>query len=167
MKHGTCMYMSSCDVRQGIQVSFGSNVNHSGSSLLQDLWRLNICKQPEENSLSVFAFWLHPQLYSWPSWACCTHNCLSIFLWVLLGQWQRRQNHTEPLLARVMPWMAHSHRTTSPCFSFNYWLSRILLKSPVKIIDPRVKSFCSNHVLLNLGIRWRLWSLWKQFRDQQ
>lgn len=74
------------------------------SQHLQIPWR-------KHNSLSVFAFWFQP--YSWPYWACCIHNCHGIFLWVLLGHWQRRQSHIELLLARVMPWMTHSHRRTS------------------------------------------------------
>lgn len=112
--HGTCM-MSPCDLRQDFQVSFGSNANHSGSSLDTDSLANTLKKTWRNSLLRGFASWL----CSWPFLfrALCIHNSHCISLWLLSGQWQRRQSHTEPLLASSMnEWLIHIE---PPLHAFN------------------------------------------------
>lgn len=140
-------------------------------------WKLTghwlTCKYPEENMKKLIIkrlCLLTLQLGSWPFLfrALCIHSSHCISLWLLSGQWQRRQSHTEPLLASSMnEWLIHIE---PPLHAFNSSVSSTKQVttsegpwSTQQRLEPQCQDACfsepSYHVLLNPRIRCRLWSV--------
>lgn len=169
--HGTCT-MSPCDLRQDFQVSFGSNANHSGSSLDTDSLADTLKKTWRNSLLRGFASWLC-------SWTADTfflgHSVYTVPIAYLYGchQADREDSHTKPLLASIMnEWLTHIetplHAFNSPVSSTKQvttwegpWSTQQRLEPQCQ--TPLWQDACfsksSYHVLLSPHIRCRLWSV--------
>lgn len=119
-------------------------------------WKLTgywlTCKYPEENMKKLIIkrlCLLTLQLGSCPFLfrALYIHSSHCISLWLLSGQWHRRQSHTEPLLASSMnEWLIP---TEPPLHAFNSSVSSTKQVttsegpwSTQRRLDPSVKPLC-------------------------